>query len=125
MLFYLQHRADLLGIAVLTSVNNFVDNYRIKTALPNYNPKNKFVKGDTKINRKGRPLKGEALSDILKSNPDDKIAIAEKLIALAKKGDMAAIKEYFNRTEGMPTQAVKVGGIDDAPPVKINILGKE
>lgn len=89
----------------------------------NPNPKNKFVKGDPKINRKGRPLKGETLGDILSSDPDAKIAIAERLIALAKKGDMAAIKEYFNRTEGMPTQAVKVGGIEDAPPVSINIIG--
>jgi len=54
----------------------------------------------------GRP-KGRLLSSILreKLTDDAKMAIAEKIIAGAKSGDLAMIRELFDRTEGkVPTR---------------------
>ncbi len=42
-------------------------------------------------------------------------AIARKLIALAESGDMQAIKELGDRTDGKPAQAIIGGDEDDAP----------
>lgn len=41
--------------------------------------------------------------------------IAEKLAAKAAEGDMIAIKEVFDRTEGKATQAIEASGPDGAP----------
>ena len=75
-----------------------------------------FEKGDKRINRKGRPKKGSALTDILNYKLDikdeagklDREVIAEKLIEAAKKGDIVAVKYIFDRLEGRPVQAVEL-----------------
>lgn len=43
--------------------------------------------------------------------------IAKKLIGLAEAGDLAAIKEFIDRTDGKAPQAI-IGGDDDDPAVK-------
>jgi hypothetical protein len=74
-----------------------------------------FVKGDSRINRAGRPKKGLALTDVLERNLKraDKESIACELIRLALHGEsestrLAAIKYIFDRIDGSPRQAVEV-----------------
>lgn len=63
------------------------------------------------INREGRPKKEYAftdtLLDILKEKPELKRALIVKLIELASKGDLQAIKELWDRLEGRAPQPVK------------------
>jgi hypothetical protein len=83
-----------------------------------------FVKGDPRINRKGRPKKGECLTDILSWELDQKRDIrddktgkekslllrhilARKLIDKAvEDGDVAAMKYIYDRIEGRPKETV-------------------
>jgi type II secretory pathway component GspD/PulD (secretin) len=75
-----------------------------------------FTKGDPRINRRGRPKKGAALTDILsfkldQKNDDGKLrreVIAEKLIAMAEAGDMAALRYVIDRLDGRPKETVEV-----------------
>lgn len=88
--------------------------------MSNKNPTHKFKPGQCG-NKNGRPKKGETFTDIINTTID-KDAIIRKLEQLALKGDMTAIKYICDRVEGSPTQAIKHGGMEDAPPVQINIL---
>lgn len=45
-------------------------------------------------------------------------ALAEKLLDLVSAGDLPALKEFGDRMDGKPAQAV-IGGDDDDPPVKM------
>jgi hypothetical protein len=73
-----------------------------------------FYSGDRRINRKGRPKKGTALTDILNYKLDQKDddgklrreAVAEKLICLALEGDIAAIRYVMDRVDGRPKETV-------------------
>lgn len=48
--------------------------------------------------------------------------LAEKLVEAVSNGDLPAIKEFGDRMDGKPAQAIV--GDDDAPPVKIEGLVK-
>jgi len=93
-----------------------------------------FEKNDPRINRRGRPKKGESLSDILSWALDQKKKItdgetgkektlllrqmlAEKLIVKAVyDGDVAAIKYIYDRLDGKPKEAIEVSTPrDDIP----------
>jgi hypothetical protein len=93
-----------------------------------------FVKGDTRINRKGRPKKGQTLTDILDWALDQKRKIkneetgeekslllrqmlAQRLIHKAvDEGDVSAIKYIFDRLDGKPKETVEVSEKrDDIP----------
>jgi hypothetical protein len=75
-----------------------------------------FVKNDPRINRKGRPKKGQALTDILNYKLDlkdgsgklQREAVAEKLIGLALAGDIAAIRYIMDRVDGRPKETVSL-----------------
>jgi hypothetical protein len=77
-----------------------------------------FEKGDPRINRKGRPKKGSALTDILSTKLDEenksgalrREVIAEKLLKLAEGGDLAAVKYVFDRIDGRPRESVELTG---------------
>jgi hypothetical protein len=60
------------------------------------------------INREGRPKKGMALTDLMREMMDEtpqiKKAIMAKLMQMAAEGDIAAIREVLDRTEGKPIQ---------------------
>ena len=81
-----------------------------------------FQKGDQRINRRGRPKKGTALTDILNMKLDEKSEsgklrreiVAEKIIELAICGDVAALKYIFDRTDGKPKESIELtdGAID-------------
>lgn len=45
-------------------------------------------------------------------------ALAEKLLDLVAAGDISALREFGDRMDGKPSQAI-VGGEDDEPPVKV------
>ena len=74
-----------------------------------------FKKDDPRINREGRPKKGEALTDILNTVLDEvdssgkmrREIIAEKIVELAEKGDIIALKYIFDRTDGKPIETIK------------------
>jgi hypothetical protein len=44
--------------------------------------------------------------------------LAEKLVDAVSNGDLPALKEFGDRMEGKPAQAI-IGGEDDDPPVRI------
>lgn len=45
-------------------------------------------------------------------------ALAEKLLDLVSAGDLAALKEFGDRMDGKPAQAI-IGGDEDDPPIKV------
>jgi len=71
-----------------------------------------FKPNDPRINRKGAPLKEwtmtamyrEAAEEASETGEPKYKIIARRLIKLAEKGDMVAIKELGNRLDGMPQQ---------------------
>lgn len=79
-----------------------------------------FSKNDPNINRKGRPKKDMSLSTILYdelANLDVKTkegtikakrGIARRLIELAMKGDVAAIRYCYDRIDGKPDQSLDI-----------------
>lgn len=68
-----------------------------------------FKKGDPRINRKGRPRKGGALTDLIKKELErregdnirtNKEIIADILVKEATKGNLQAIDRIYDRIEG-------------------------
>ena len=65
--------------------------------------------------------KGKRLSAMLQARLTERKeeqALMDKLLDLALAGDMAAIKEVFDRIDGKPKQAI-VGGDEDDNPIQI------
>lgn len=70
------------------------------------------------INRKGRPPKGETLTDALREYAEKKDvdfgdqklsrkqALSQKLWQMALGGDMQAMKYIYDRIDGTPTQTI-------------------
>ena len=85
-----------------------------------------FVKNDPRINRKGRPKRGQTLTDILSWALDQRKTItdsetgkekslllrqvlAEKLISKAiNDGDVSALRYVFDRLDGRPKESVEI-----------------
>jgi len=73
-----------------------------------------FAPGDPRINRNGRPKKGETLTAILTEmgniadvtvqgeKIERKKAVSDQLWRMAIQGDMAAIKYIYDRIDGQP-----------------------
>jgi hypothetical protein len=88
------------------------------------NNNNKKLKGfaanPQNINRKGRPWKGNSLTEILRKDArrrdvetrDGRLsrakAMSQKLWALALSGDLAAIKYIYDRLDGVPGQKLNI-----------------
>jgi hypothetical protein len=63
-------------------------------------------------NANGRPRKGHTLTDLIEARLD-KEAFVQRVIGLAMEGNMAAIKEIFERIDGKVTQSL--AGPTDVP----------
>jgi len=81
-------------------------------SVPNRQPNGTFGKGNI-ANPRGRPKRGWTWADILaktanrvspKSKKKYRIAIAEALLMKCLEGDVAAIREFMNRMDGLPQQ---------------------
>lgn len=57
-------------------------------------------------NPKGRPKKGETLTDVL-AGAIDKELLAKQLLGLVKKGDLGAIKYAYDRVDGRPKETIE------------------
>jgi hypothetical protein len=66
-------------------------------------------------NNKKNQYWSDALRKHITQNPNDLVEAAKALLAKAKDGDVAAIKELGDRLEGKPAQAINVGGQGDNP----------
>ena len=87
-----------------------------------------FVKGDPRINRKGRPPKGHALADLAREMNEESIEITDPKTRKAKEverkrafllriwteamnGNMAAAKLWWNYCDGLPPFTGRLGGL--------------
>jgi hypothetical protein len=74
-----------------------------------------FERNDPRINRRGRPRKGQGLTDILSMRLDEKDetgklkrqAIVDRLIEAAIGGDVMALRYIFDRMDGKPTEKIE------------------
>jgi len=95
-------------------------------------PGGPFKPGDPRINRKGRPKKGQTFTDVLEKVLKEKTvdyngkkisgkeAAARKLLQLAISGDVTALKYLADRIDGSPRGLTALVGAQDQPPVNVN-----
>lgn len=96
--------------------------------MSNPNPKNQFKKGQPSPNPKGRPKRDWTVQGLIEQAMEEedetgvpaKKIVYNKLVALAKRGDLMAIKELNNRLDGMPKQNLTMSG-DENNPIKVDI----
>jgi len=71
----------------------------------------KFIKGQSG-NPKGAPKKEHSITqtikDMMDENPEVKRELGEKILTMAKRGDIVAIKTLWNYIDGMPKQDIKM-----------------
>ena len=83
------------------------------------NNKTGFQLHPENINREGRPKKGTTLTDIMRQifqeNAQIPKAIVAKLLEMAAKGDIAAIREVLDRVEGKAVQTTELTGENGQP----------
>jgi hypothetical protein len=74
-----------------------------------------FIKGDSRINRRGRPQKGKSLTELLEkelakkreSGNTGKVEMTRALIDLAIVGrDITALKYVYDRVDGRPKENI-------------------
>ena len=80
-------------------------------------------------NPKGRPKKGKAMTDALRTalnksedGKQNKRAIAEKLVELARGGNVEAMKMVFERVDGKVPQTNVLQGDEDGGPVTVRVV---
>ena len=86
-----------------------------------------FEKGHNLASKSRRRLSDamrRELAQQASKGPDVASRIARRLINMAEAGDLGAIRELADRTEGKPVQALHLGQDDDSSPVTINIVSK-
>ena len=78
---------------------------------PKRDKKGRYVKGSS-ANPKGRPRKGESLTDALQSHVD-KDDLARKLLKLVNSGSLGATKYVYDRIDGKPKQLIRISNEKD------------
>ena len=72
-------------------------------------PKTAWKKGESG-NLNGRPPKGYSITETIKAmmaeRPEIKRALGQKILEMALKGDITAIKTLWNYMDGMPAQNI-------------------
>jgi hypothetical protein len=88
-------------------------------------PGRPFAKGESG-NPRGRPPKGQSLTEVLKSvmGEEGKILAAEKLLTMAlgkgrQKPYFPALKYLFDRTDGEPVKAIQAAVENWRPPIVV------
>jgi hypothetical protein len=88
-------------------------------------PGRPFAKGESG-NPRGRPKKGQSLTEVLKAvmGEEGKILAAEKLLAMAlgkgrQKPYFPALKYLFDRTDGEPIKAIQAAVEKWDPPIVV------
>jgi hypothetical protein len=66
------------------------------------------------LNPNGRPTKGQALTDVLRSKADPE-EIADQLLSMARDGDLGALKYIYDRIDGKPKESRELTGSDGEP----------
>lgn len=101
-----------------------------------------FEKNPQNINRKGRPKKGQAITEILKELLDQeledgttrKYLFAQKVLELALRGNESMIKLVLQYVDGMPLNKVEpekrqviplLGGDSGRQPLLVKFIGEE
>lgn len=84
-----------------------------------------FVKGDPRINRSGRPRKGDSISEYFRNHVKCE-EIKQQIVDRAAQGDEAFVKMFIEYGFGKPVSSVELSGPDggdiqinhgiDAPP---------
>jgi hypothetical protein len=102
-------------------------------SVDNRQPDGKFGPGNN-ANPKGRPPKGWALSDLIEDGMDEeepktkkqfKELIIKRLIVECVNGNIMAMRELFNRIEGMPRMKMEVDSkVDMKIPELVAVLDK-
>lgn len=71
-------------------------------------PKAGFDTNPQNINKKGRPKKGhsitETIREMMTEKPEIKRALSTKILDMAMKGDITAMKTIWQYMDGMPVQ---------------------
>lgn len=76
------------------------------------------IKKGYSANLKGRPKKGETLTDALQSHID-KDDLARKLLKLVNSGSLGAIRYVYDRIEGKPKQLIRISNEKDEEWLKL------
>jgi hypothetical protein len=80
--------------------------------------------GTANMTRRQKRFMTAALIDEMLKTADDEegflVKITKSLLGMAADGELAAIKEVFDRVEGKPVQAVELTGANQGPLVVIN-----
>jgi len=84
----------------------------------NRDEQGKFIPGMSG-NPNGRPRKEHSITDTIKAmmdeKPEIKRALGEKILDMAMKGDVTAIKTLWQYMDGMPLQKSEISGKDGMP----------
>jgi len=84
--------------------------------MANPHPSNSIKPGETR-NPKGRPSKGysitETIRDMMAKNPEIKKKLGNKIIEMALRGDINAMKIVWQYMDGMPKQPIELSNPEE------------
>jgi hypothetical protein len=107
-----------------TSMEEKIESVNALEKQSKYTPKTAWKPGQSG-NPLGRPKKGHSITETIKAmmdeKPEIKRALGTKVLEMALKGDMYAIRMIWGYLDGMPTQDLTSGG-EKLEPVKVIVV---